>query len=201
MKAKPSPVTSHDDLVAHFAFSGCPISSQVLESSKNKTQAKRLINQEFLELFFQLNNLTYMKAGLNISLRKHRRNIKTSDHQAYGRWDVKTQNNFHLTYLICLKQAGHLLFVFFSILSEYFQYSICKMRKMCFRKTTSLIFKILLIMYLPSWQSRKEDNRTCTNHPRKGTNGNNFSQQFMTCKRLVKLGPEKTKKLCSMAFV
>lgn len=143
-----------------------------------------------------------MKARLNISLRKHSRNIKTSDHQGFGRSDTKTQNNFHLTYLICLKQAGHLLFGFFFILSEYFQHAICKMTKMYFRKTTSLIFKILLIiMYLPSWQSRKEDNRTCTIHPRRGTNGNNFSQQFMICERLVKLGPEKTKKLCSMAFV
>lgn len=44
-----------------------------------------------------------MKAGLNISLRKHSRNI---NHQARVRWDAKIQSNLQHIYLIHLNQDG-----------------------------------------------------------------------------------------------
>lgn len=58
-----------------------------------------------------------MKAGLNISLTKHSRNI---NHQAYVRWDAKIQSNLQHIYLIHLKQDGCRLF-FSPILLENFQ--------------------------------------------------------------------------------
>lgn len=80
-KAKMSPVTSHDDSVAHFLSQDALFTLNYWSQARRTKHklTKRLINQELLELFSQWNNLIRMKAGLNISLRKHSRDI---DHQA-----------------------------------------------------------------------------------------------------------------------